>query len=143
MTETASVGEWTSCRGILALLLFLTVTSCQTRGPLSDLRPFASDGCTCFPEGTKQDPSAWRAACETHDRAYWQGGTMKQRREADHALRGGIAASGYPVISNLTYVGVRLGGSAILPTPWRWGFGWKEYPRWPRPLGEAELELVR
>lgn len=68
---------------------------------------------------------------------------MRERREADLALRQGITDSGYPAIGAMAYLGVRLGGSAILPTPWRWGFGWKEYPRRPRPLSEAELALAR
>lgn len=68
---------------------------------------------------------------------------MGERRKADLALRQGITDSGHPAMGMIAYVGVRFGGSAILPTPWRWGFGWKEYPRLPRPLSAAELVLVR
>lgn len=136
--------EWTPwAQVILASLVLLSATSCQTRSRPESLRPFVFDGCTCFPEGSRREPSAWIDACEKHDRAYWVGGTMRERREADLALRQGIADSGYPAMGAMAYFGVRLGGAAILPTPWRWGFGWQEYPRRPRPLNAAELELVR
>lgn len=33
--------------------------------------------------------------------------------------------------ARLRWLGVRLGGVGFLPTPWRWGYGWK----WPRSAG--------
>jgi hypothetical protein len=31
-------------------------------------------------------------------------------------------------IGSLFYAGVRLGGAPWLPTPWRWGYGWEDWP---------------
>lgn len=144
MVVVAISGRGNTLPGVFsALLVIFAVTGCQSRPRPIALRPFVFDGCTCFPEGSRREPSAWSDACEKHDLAYWRGGTMRERREADLALRQGISASGYPAIGTMAYLGVRLGGAAILPTPWRWGFGWKEYPRRPRPLTPAEQAMVR
>jgi hypothetical protein len=32
-------------------------------------------------------------------------------------------------MSSLFYAAVRVGGTPWLPTPWRWGYGWDEWPR--------------
>lgn len=79
-------------------------------------KPFSTDGCTLWPDGTIGE------CCVTHDIAYWCGGTSEQRVEADRVLAACAVESGYragwPV-----YAGVRMGGSAWLPTTWRWGYG--------------------
>ena len=38
-------------------------------------------------------------------------------------------------------IGVRVGGSPIFPTRFRWGYGW-EWPRWYGPLSAEELLQV-
>ncbi len=86
------------------------------------IRPFVTDRCTLFPDGD------WGGCCVEHDRAYWRGGTRRQRREADIELMRCVAAKGHPWIAMIMYIGVRIGGTPWLPTPWRWGFGYK-YPR--------------
>jgi len=58
---------------------------------------------------------------------YWAGGTVGDRLAADLALRECIAAANHEVLGELYYLGVRMGGTPNLPTPWRWGFGW-DYP---------------
>jgi len=86
------------------------------------MKPFKSDGCSCFPDGN------WRDCCISHDKKYWSGGFRKDRRRADAELLSCVADRGHPVIAILMYIGVRIGGVAFLPTPFRWGFGHK----WPR-----------
>lgn len=81
-------------------------------------KPFTTDGCTLFPDGN------WGSCCVEHDRAYWRGGSATERKAADQALRQCVKSQGYPVLAQLMYLGVRIGGHAWLPTPWRWGFGW-------------------
>jgi hypothetical protein len=46
----------------------------------------------------------------------------------DRQFRQCIAERDHSILSQVYYVGVRLGGTPYLPTPWRWGFGW-EYTR--------------
>lgn len=128
---------------IVVISLAAGFSSCRTLPREVPLRDFTTDGCTGGPEGTRCDPDAWLHACTEHDWRYWQGGTRKQRREADRILREKISAEGYPGMGNLAFVAVRIGGSALWPTPFRWGYGWDQYPRLPRPLTTSEEREVR
>ena len=62
--------------------------------------------------------------CVEHDVAYWYGGPAEVRKRADDAFRACIRAAGGPCLSTHRYVGVRVGGPAWMPFPWRWGYGW-------------------
>ena len=84
--------------------------------------PFVSDGCSCWPD------SDWVECCVEHDVVYWMGGTREQRKQADLELRRCVSGKGHPVIAQMMYFGVRIGGVWWLPTSFRWGFGW-EYPQ--------------
>jgi hypothetical protein len=94
------------------------------------LQPFATDGCSLFPDGTTEHEALWRLCCVIHDVAYWRGGTYDERLEVDRALQ-----------RRLMYSGVRAGGTPYSPTPFRWGFGWP-YPRGYKALTEEEREQV-
>lgn len=91
------------------------------------IKPFTSDGCSGFPDGTLQQQTLWQSCCLEHDKAYWQGGTYQQRLNADLALKQCVASVGEPVIAELMLSGVRVGGSPYWPTQFRWGYGWS-YP---------------
>ena len=80
------------------------------------------DGCTLAADLN------FASCCNQHDERYWSGGTPEMRRDVDRELRSCIAAEGHPTLSQIYYLGVRLLGTPLLPTPWRWGFGWP-YPR--------------
>ncbi|WP_185236215.1 hypothetical protein [Teredinibacter franksiae] len=92
-----------------------------------ELKPFTSDGCSAFPEGTRSQKELWLHCCTEHDRAYWRGGTYKQRWIADEQLRNCVANAGEEEIAQLMLAGVRVGGSPFWPTDFRWGYGW-DYP---------------
>lgn len=81
-------------------------------------RPFASDGCSLFPD------DGWRACCERHDMDYWCGGSPLDRLRSDLAL---ARCVGRGPLGVLMFLGVRLAGSTWIPAPWRWGFGYP-YP---------------
>ena len=100
------------------------------------LAPFTSDGCSSFPDGTYTQKELWLDCCVAHDYAYWQGGTVAQRKLADAALRSCVAEVGEPAIARLMLAGVRAGGSPVWPTKFRWGYGWP----WPRFYGELSAE---
>lgn len=89
-----------------------------------ELKPFTTDGCSVFPEGTINHQSLWATCCIRHDLAYWQGGTYAQRLEADNALEECVNQVGEPDIAKLMLTGVRIGGSPYFPTSYRWGYGW-------------------
>ncbi len=126
-------------RLLFIALLLGAGAGCTTQGPL---RPFTTDGCSDFPEGTSQDKTLWQQCCIAHDRAYWQGGTCDERKAADRELRRCVTAVGKPGIAALMLAGVRVGGSPYWPTRFRWGFGWP-WPRGYRALTDAEREQVQ
>ncbi|TCI03260.1 hypothetical protein EZV61_10285 [Corallincola luteus] len=104
-----------------------------------ELKPFTTDGCSLFPDGTLMQRTLWLACCESHDIAYWMGGTSKQRVEADLALKQCVADIGEPMVAELMLNGVRIGGTPFLPTQFRWGYGWP-YPRGYEPLTAKEKQ---
>lgn len=121
----------------LAPLILLLSAACA--GPR--LKPFATDGCTLFPDGTGRDKDLWRHCCVEHDRRYWLGGTRAERRNADRELRDCVAEAGEPKTGEMMRKGVRASGTPYLPTGFRWGFGWR-YPRGYKPLTDEERRLV-
>lgn len=90
--------------------------------------PFKTDGCTWWPE------SVWANCCVEHDIAYWCGGSSSQRSAADKRMQSCVAETGHPKTGLLMRLGVRLTGSRLLPTPWRWGYGWP----WLSSMGHPE-----
>ncbi len=92
-----------------------------------ELKPFATDGCSEFPDGTLEQKNLWLQCCIAHDVAYWIGGTAQEREAADEQLQACVAAVGQPEIATLMLAGVRVGGSPFWPTRYRWGYGW---PYW-------------
>ncbi|MCE2573073.1 hypothetical protein [Motilimonas eburnea] len=120
---------------VLALLI--------SNGAMADvLKPFTSDGCSAFPDGTLEHNELWLACCTQHDFAYWQGGSYSEREAADMALKECVAALGEQEIALLMQAGVRVGGTPFLPTTFRWGYGWP-YPRWYGKLTESEQKQVQ
>jgi hypothetical protein len=85
-------------------------------------RSFKSDGCTFWPDDD------WLECCIYHDVSYWIGGSRQERLIADLELKKCASKKGHPVIAQIMYWGVRLGGVWWLPTRFRWGFGW-DYPQ--------------
>ena len=118
----------------VALLLPLCVLA-------DDLKPFTTDGCSSFPDGTFEQDSLWASCCIRHDFAYWQGGTYEERLGADEELESCVAGVGEPTIASLMLAGVRVGGTPYLPTSYRWGYGWP-FMRGYKPLtAEEKLEV--
>ncbi len=122
---------------ILTLLL-MQFSSAARAG---DLKPFASDGCSSFPDGTLSQQDLWLQCCAAHDRAYWKGGTRQERLDADLTLRSCVSQVNEPEIAAVMMIGVRVGGSPAFPTRYRWGYGW-DWPRWYGELSAEELQQV-
>lgn len=102
-------------------LLFIAHYSCKSG---KEIQAFTTDGCSCFPDGDKQNKELWHHCCVAHDSLYWKGGSRSERKTADSLLCDCVTKSGNPATSKRMYIGVRLGGGAWLPTPWRWGYGY-------------------
>ncbi len=127
-------------RFLVILLIFAQVSAFAVEDRIT-LKPFSSDGCSLFPDGTLKQRELWLNCCTAHDKAYWAGGTQEQRREADEALKQCVADVGEPHIAELMLQGVRVGGSPHWPTSFRWGYGWP-FGRGYKPLSDEEKQLV-
>ncbi len=113
-------------RLLLLFMVFLTLST--SANAVDKIKPFTSDGCSAFPDGTLKEQDLWLSCCTAHDFAYWQGGTYQQRENADEELRQCVAHVGKPLLAKLMLAGVRVGGTPYLPTQFRWGYGWS-FPR--------------
>ncbi len=98
------------------------------------LRPFTSDGCSMFPDGS------WQQCCVEHDKKYWIGGTREDRLTADRDLKKCVTENSNNLLGFIVYVGVRKGGKPNIPTSFRWGYGWDKSRNY-SPLNETEIEI--
>jgi hypothetical protein len=128
---------------VLLFTLLLLVLACGASAGASDLRHFASEGCSIFPDGTIKDRTKWCACCFAHDIAYWQGGTGEDRKKADKALRDCVLERTKDNgLAETMHLGVRAGGHPAFLTWYRWGYGWS-YGRRYKPLSDVEKQQVR
>ena len=84
---------------------------------------YESDGCTLFPDGNYRD------CCVAHDKDYYKGGSCKERRESDNRLYRCVKSKkGWKnkFLAPIMWIGVRVFGTSLLPTRFRWGFGKKK-----------------
>lgn len=66
----------------------------------------------------------WRHCCEIHDKAYYYGGTKKQKIIADEKLGSCVSkVVGNKFLGKAMQAAVEIGGGPYLPTPYRWGYG--------------------
>ncbi|WP_408097820.1 hypothetical protein ACJVC5_02590 [Peredibacter sp. HCB2-198] len=94
-----------------------------------NVRPFKTDFCTNFPEGTKEEPALWKHCCLTHDMFFWAGGSKRDRDVADLDLKSCIAKTGATQIAELMYLGVRAGSLSPIKYPdKKWNNGWRDRP---------------
>ncbi len=107
----------------------------------AEIRPFSTDGCTSYREGTQRDPSQWAHCCYEHDLQYWVGGTRDDRKQADREFLRCVADTGARLEAKIMYWAVRAGGRPFYPTPFRWGYGWP-YPRGYKALSVSERDSV-
>ncbi|MEQ2355421.1 hypothetical protein [Pseudoalteromonas piscicida] len=126
---------------IKKIVIIFSLLFASSHGSADELKPFTSDGCSAFPDGTLAQNELWLSCCTAHDFAYWKGGTAIERENADIALQKCVAAVGQEEVATLMLAGVRLGGLPYLPTPFRWGYGWS-YPRRYAELTAEEIEQV-
>lgn len=126
--------------GHRALLAWLFIALFLAPLQAAGIKPFSSDGCSLFPDGTPADRQKWCGCCFEHDISYWQGGTEKEREAADAVLRDCVLArTGDKVLAESMYAGVRVGGHPVSVMWYRWGYGW-ELGRGYKPLTEAERQ---
>ncbi|MCC4834483.1 hypothetical protein LMH66_17695 [Shewanella sp. 10N.7] len=125
-------------RGLFVIIILISSFTVHAE----QIKPFTSDGCSVFPDGTFSQNELWLSCCTAHDYDYWQGGTFKQRLESDRRLKQCVAKVGEPHIANIMLAGVRVGGSPYFPTTYRWGYGWP-YPRGYKVLSISEKQQIK
>lgn len=126
---------------VIRACFFLFLLSSATASA-DELKPFTTDGCSVFPDGSIKHQSLWVNCCIRHDLAYWKGGTYDERLVADQTLQQCVASVGEPEIAQIMLAGVRVGGSPYFPTFYRWGYGW-DFPRGYQGLSESEQQQVK
>ncbi|MEQ1879324.1 MAG: FAD-binding oxidoreductase [Bdellovibrionia bacterium] len=104
-------------------LISIAQSSDQSERPWK-LRDFTTDGCTVIANGDSENPKKWEHCCLSHDLAYWAGGSWTERNEADLAFKHCLEDVGEKTLAFFGYLGLRASGTALLPTPFRWGYGW-------------------
>jgi len=67
------------------ILICLTLDQISMAAESVNIKPFTTDGCSLFPDGTLKDNTLWKSCCIEHDKAYWRGGSYPERQAADHA----------------------------------------------------------
>ncbi|CAE78911.1 putative helicase [Bdellovibrio bacteriovorus HD100] len=129
-------GHWVS------LAVYLLVTMVARQGfAKNTLKDFTSDGCSMSPDGFAWSVNAYLDCCVAHDVAYWAGGAREDRLRADEELKQCITVKANKYTADAYFRGVRVGGSAKLQTPFRWGYGWVE-DRGYKPLDMEERSEV-
>ena len=116
----------------LLSLIFFSINSYALE---NKLLPFTTDGCSKVPDASLTD------CCKVHDLAYWKGGTEAERLESDELLSQCVKEKINPFFGSMFYWGVRVGGTPLLSTSFRWGYGWV-YKRDYSPLTENEKKQV-
>ncbi len=86
--------DWSKVKRWVVLVAVLLPTACSQR---IAIKPFTTDGCSAFPDGSPTENTVWLSCCEAHDLAYWKGGTRKQRAAADEELEQFVSDVGEPV----------------------------------------------
>lgn len=97
----------------------------------SALKPFVTDYCTLYVEGTRAQPNLWRHCCLEHDLYFWSGGSLEDKKVADLGLKSCVAKTGATVQSELIYAAVVIGGrSPVHIKDKAWGNTWGDRPRY-------------
>lgn len=96
---------------ILILLTALTAHAALAQNN-EIIRPFATDYCTAYAEGTREKPDLWKHCCVEHDLYFWAGGSRDDRKATDLRLKHCVESTGQVRIARLIYAAVSLGGSS-------------------------------
>lgn len=116
------------------ILLFLFVAQLIAHtSHASELKPFTTDGCSLWIDGTLEQPNLWRHCCVAHDLDYWIGGSEAQRKQSDERIQACVKEAQGSGMAKYIYTNVRWGGSPYWMNHYRWGYGWDYFDGvWPR-----------
>lgn len=124
------------------ICLFMLVSSLSYSAEKEVLKPFLTDYCTAYAEGTREKPELWKHCCVEHDLYFWAGGSKDDRKKTDLRLKSCVEATGAHTQARLIYMAVSIGGSSPIRFKTKqWGHAWEERPRYVS-LNENETALV-
>jgi hypothetical protein len=105
-------------------------------------RPFRTDKCTGYIEGTFKNPDLWAHCCVEHDFYMWAGGTKSERKQADKNLKACIVKTGHPNHAELVFLAVKAGSySPVKLESKKWSNAWAK-KRPDASLSEQEIALL-
>jgi hypothetical protein len=109
---------------LMLLVIWVQQASAQISLQPNKLKPFTTDGCSVWIDGTVSEPYLWRHCCVAHDKAYWVGGTELERTKADEDLLVCVSDVSSKAMGNYMHFFVSAAGGPFMMTPYRWGYGW-------------------
>lgn len=109
---------------LLIFLFLITLQNVHAASVNNTLKPFETDGCTLFVDGTASRPGLWRHCCVEHDMRYWFGGDSTDLDRTDLRLKACVKEVAGSVWATLIYDGVRAGHSSPVKNKTAWGWGW-------------------
>jgi hypothetical protein len=140
---TPARAEFNMVRRASTIVLLVLLAACSSD---EELAPFASDGCSLFPDASPFSEADLCACCLEHDKAYWKGGTAIERESADQRLADCVLSrTGDEALADAMYEGVRVGGSPYFYNWYRWGYGWsfdRKYQTLTREENVLAAELI-
>lgn len=108
----------------------------------SKLKPFETDGCTMFVDGTPKNPGLWRNCCVEHDLRYWFGGSKADMDATDVRLKSCVEKVAGATWANIIYSGVRAGHHSPVKNKTQWNWGWVEKREY-KPLTLPEVAVIK
>jgi len=105
------------------ILLFSFFISFSAKAENS-LKPFFTDGCTLFVDGTPSKPGLWRPCCVEHDLRYWVGGSTDDMDRTDLKLKSCVQKIAGEHWARTIYTGVRAGHYSPIKNKTAWSWGW-------------------
>jgi len=92
----------------------------------NELKPFITDYCTMFVDGTPTNPNLWKHCCIEHDIHYWYGGSLKDQDITDLKLKSCVEAAAGTYWADIIYLGVRAGHYSPVKNVHKWSWGWEQ-----------------
>ena len=105
------------------------------------LKPFVTDGCTMFVDGTISSPGLWRSCCVEHDLRYWYGGSDSEMDATDNHIRDCVERVAGASWAKVVYTGIRAGHYSPIKNKYQWSWGWNQ-KREKTPLTPEESTYV-
>jgi hypothetical protein len=124
-------------------VLIFIVSTIPLANAQNKLKPFVTDNCTMFVDGTVSNPFLWRDCCVEHDLRYWFGGSSSSQDFSDLQLKSCVTKKSGTFYANLIYYGVRAGHHFPIKHKYVWGWGWLTTREKYTKLMSSEKAIIR